>query len=67
MSGLAGYDHWCAAIGGRRSVFYFRGETLIAVDTVSRAPDRMRRARRPTPAGRRPSPRRATTARWRRC
>jgi len=38
----------------RFSVFYFRGETLIAVDTVNRAPDHMA-ARKLLDAGRSPS------------
>ncbi len=38
----------------RFSVFYFRGETLIAVDTVNRAPDHIA-ARKLIDAGRSPT------------
>jgi len=58
MAGLsAGHDN--IVVRGDRaarrfSVFYFRGETLIAVDTVNRAPDHMA-ARKLLDAGRSPS------------
>ena len=58
MTGLsAGHDK--VVVRGDRaarrfSVFYFRGETLIAVDTVNRAPDHMA-ARKLLDAGRSPS------------
>jgi 3-phenylpropionate/trans-cinnamate dioxygenase ferredoxin reductase component len=38
----------------RFSVFYFRGETLVAVDTVNRAPDHIA-ARKLLDAGRSPT------------
>jgi len=58
MAGLsAGHDKVVVRgdrAGRRFSVFYFRGETLIAVDTVNRAPDHIA-ARRLLDAGRSPT------------
>jgi 3-phenylpropionate/trans-cinnamate dioxygenase ferredoxin reductase subunit len=58
MAGLsAGHDK--IVVRGNRaarrfSVFYFRGETLVAVDTVNRAPDHIA-ARKLIDAGRSPT------------
>jgi 3-phenylpropionate/trans-cinnamate dioxygenase ferredoxin reductase subunit len=58
MAGLsAGHDKVVVRgdrAGRRFSVFYFRGETLIAVDTVNRAPDHIA-ARKLLDAGRSPT------------